>query len=135
MLQMKLLLKAIVLISCSSMPIIVASVSGDLRSSFILFSFPVPLLNFGSSLLTAFSNWTGVPSPSPSPFSASASTAFSPTSARAYSLVPSAPALIPVIIPSAMTTATMRVFFIATMPVRAAAPASTLAMPSPVAPK
>lgn len=133
MLQMKLLLIAIVLISCSSMPIIVASVSGDLRSSFILFSFPVPLLNFGSSLLTAFSNWTGVPSPSP--FSASASTAFSPTSARAYSLVPSAPALIPVIIPSAMTTATMRVFFIATMPVRAAAPASTSAMPSPVAPK
>lgn len=129
MLQMKLLLRAIVLISCSSIAIIVPSVSGDL----ILFSFPVPLLNFGSSLLTAFSNRTGVPSPSP--FSASASTAFSPTSARAYSLVPSAPALIPVIIPSAMTMATMRVFVIATMPVRAAAPASTSAMPSPVAPK
>lgn len=73
--------------------------------------------------------------PSPPPFSAPASTAFPPTSTRAYGPVPSLKIVILIIIPSAMTTATMGAFFITTMPVRAAAPASTPAMPSPVVPK
>lgn len=113
------------------------STSIDLASVFFFFSFPVPLFNFGSSLLTAFSNWTTFPPTS----RASAPTSPSPM-ARAHTPMPLAPTfivVIPFFMPSAMRSPPMRAFFMAAMPVRtpapAMAPAPALAIPMTVTPK
>ena len=120
-----LLLVAIVLI------LIIFIVVNFTSNFLLLFSFPIPLLNFGTSLFTAFPNWTSVlPSPR-----APASAPSSPM-ARAYTLVPPAPTfmiMIPFIILLPRTASPpMRALFIAMMPIGASTSASTAAVPSPV---
>lgn len=124
---MLLVLVAIVWISMRHMSIIttvIISIIINLTSLlWLLFPFPIPLLNFGTSLRTAFPN--GAPASS------------SPT-ARAYALVPPTPTLmviIPFIVLSARTTPPMRALFMAPMPVGAPTSASTPAAPSLVPPK
>lgn len=94
---------------------------------FLLFLLPVPLLNSGTSLLTAFSDWTVIPT-------RTSTVASSSPMSRAYTPVfPTSVIIISVIMPSAMTM--MRPLLITSMPVRAPASASTSTMPSSVAPK
>nr|ACU18329.1 unknown [Glycine max] len=96
---------------------------------FLVFPLPVPLLNSGTSLLTAISNRTMVPPPSRT----SAATSSSPMSRTCAPVSPAATLMmvVPVIILSAMTS--MRPLLMASMPVRT--PASASAVPSMGLPK
>jgi len=96
---------------------IVDVLSFSLVSRILLFFLPVPLLNSGTSLLTAISNWTTVPPPTRT------STSSSPM-CRTRALVSPAATLmmmVPIIVLSAMTT--MGPLLMAPMPVRTPASA------------
>lgn len=121
-----MLLVLVAILHMSIITTVIISIIINLTSILLLLSpFPIPLLNFGTSLLTAFPN--GAP----------ASASSSPT-ARAFALVPPTLTLmvmIPFIVLSARTTAPMRALFMAPMPVGAPTSASAQAVPSLVPPK
>ena len=127
---LRLLLLLLMFVTILNDPIvtIIMIPSINLSRIFSLFPLPVPLLNSGTPLLTAISNWTALPPSSRA--STSTATSSSPMSSANAPVFPATALIImiPVMILPAM--ATMGLLLMAPMPVRT--PAS--AMPAVVMP-